>query len=92
MGIPTHVKVIVVEMLATAGVTMIVGCLVTAAMMPAKSAMWIANHLPSPAMADVVNKLRAAAGAMIFVCKTMTAAPMSAMNAISTAGSGFSWW
>jgi len=59
-------------------------------MMPANNAI-IANLLP-PAMANVVDKLQVAAGAIVFVhFHLMTAALMSAMNAISTAGSRFSW-
>jgi len=49
-----------------------------------------------PVMATAVDKLPAAAGAIVFVRKTMTAARMSAMNAISAArnqaGGGFNSW
>ena len=95
MGIPTHAKVIVMEMLATATVTMIVMNLVTAAMMSAKNAICQIANNPSPAMATVVDRLQAAAGVIVLVrSRLMTAALMSAMNAISTArrgaGGGFS--
>ena len=83
------------EMLATATAMTIVMNLVTAAMMSAKNAICQIANNPSPVMATVVDKLKAAAGVIVFVrFRLMTAALMSAMNAISTArkgaGGGFS--
>jgi len=84
---------------ACAGAIVSVICiLMTAAMMPAKNAAFCQSaHLPSPAMANVMDKLPVVAGAIVFVqFHLMTAALTSVMNALLAArkgaGSQFSWW
>jgi len=88
-------------MRATATVTTCASNLVTAAMMFAKNVVCLANRIPSipsPAMGNVVDRLRAAAGVIVFVhIRLMTAVLMSVMNATLAAGrkradGGFRSW